>query len=158
MNSKFGIEANEAFNSIILDTLKFSGNKYHNLKIGDSVVAVPDDKFISFNSEVKPYKVVLCTGGKRAGMREPEKKWKIPMRIILGSTALAGAVVAGIFHYRANDYKTQYDESNVPAETNKLREKTENNRLIGNIGIGISAAGAVGFAITIPLGKKGERQ
>ena len=157
MNSKSGIAANAAFKLIILDTVKFSGNKYHNLKIGDSVVSVPDDKFISFNSEVKPYKVVLCSKEKEGGKKK-ERNWKIPVRIILGSTVLAGAVVSGIFHYRANDYKKQYEESTVTAETDRLREETVRNRLIGNIGIGVSAAGAVGFVVTIPLGKKGERQ
>ncbi len=157
MSCKFGIAANTAFKSIILDTVKFSGNKYHNLKIGGSVLKVPDNKFVSFNSESKPYKVTPCKEDKTAGMRETGKKWKVPVRIILGTAALAGAVIAGIFHYRANDYKKQYDESTFTAETDRLRKKTKSNRLVGNIGIGISTAGAVGFAITIPLGKKGDR-
>ena len=66
--------------------------------------------------------------------------------------------MAGVFHKRANDYYDDYKLPNPPDEVAKLREKTKSNRLKGNVGIGVCAAGAIGFVITIPLGRKGEQE
>ncbi len=158
MDSKSSITADATFKSIILETVTFSGNKYHNLKIADRIIKTPDDECLSFNSEVKPCKATLCINEGDNKKNKTGKRWKLPVRIILGTTAFAGAVIAGVFHYRANEYKKDYDASTVPAETDRLHDETKSSRIIGNIGIGISAAGAVGFVITIPLGKKGDRQ
>lgn len=154
-NSKTGITANATPRLIIFDNIKFNENRYHNLKIGDNIIPTPDNVFISFNSTKKPYAVVTPSGNKRA-KKKMQRNWKLPVRIILGTVSIAGAAMAGYYHYKANDYKKEYKNSNDTPTTDKLREDTKRTRLIGNIGIGVSAVGAVGFTITIPIGIKGE--
>lgn len=157
MNSKSGIEAAATIKSAILESVTFIGNKYRNLKIGGDIIAIPDETCVSFSSDITPAKVVFCSGAKGTGKTVPPKRWKLPVRIILSTVTLAGAVMAGVFHYRANDYHSQYEKTRDSNKAVTLRDDTKKNRLLGYIGVGISAAGAVGFVITIPLGRKGEK-
>jgi hypothetical protein len=151
--SKFGIEADKACRSIILDTVKFSDNRYQNLKIGDMAIAIPDEKFFCFNSETKPFKVSLGLEKQKPVKEKRPRTWKTPARIIFSSIALGGAAALAVFEYRALDYKDQYNNSGFTPETDRLREKTEENILGRNIAFVVTAVGAVGFGITIPFGK-----
>jgi hypothetical protein len=154
MYSKSGIMLDDTAKLIVLNNVKFSNNKYHNLKIGDKVITAVDDTVFSFNSAVNPHKV----SSKKINKRERKRKTKVALRIIFGTVTAAGAVLAGYYHYKANDYKDKYNKTEDTPSVDKYREDTQSARIIGNIGIGVCAAGAVGLVITIPIGKKGESQ
>jgi hypothetical protein len=169
-NSVFGIKSEKKFKSILLEKVVFSNN-VQNFSIADKIIHVENDSEFDFPNveenetavtqpavkkdtivikEVKEIKVMQKPPEKPSANLEvsTKKRWKTPVLLSFGTSAIAGGVLGIIYLNKYEDKKKEYNQSRDVKNTKKKREDEEFFLNLSITLIGISAAGTLGFSIT----------
>jgi hypothetical protein len=149
--SKYGIEATASYRGImVIDTVMFVDNKFQNLKIGNTVIDIPEKHYVFFsslkfnpNKPEESYKVVS------SNYVPPKKvyKWKKPVQFTCGGVALAGLAAYGVCSYMAYDYQNKSNKASNPQEANDYYNKGKTMANIGNAGLIVGILGTIGFSV-----------
>jgi hypothetical protein len=156
---RYGIQAAGKNSMLILDTVMFWDNKYFNVRINGDVIAIPNDKYISYNSN-EPQTVIDLS--KKSNPDSSENKisipaapvkqsapWKAPVRISLGVLTAAGAGMAVFSEVKARDYNKKTKAAKNTPDADLFEKKGNNAFLWRNISAGFAGGCLTVFTVTL---------
>ncbi|MBD3318046.1 MAG: hypothetical protein GF344_19875 [Chitinivibrionales bacterium] len=164
--STYGLEVANEESVEYMDSVVFKGNGRQNIAIGGHPLPAQDGKPFSWGRTVSrstPSTISsppATSGVPKPIAEDPQRRWRVPAKVLLGGVAVVGGVLAATGHLRSykyyRDYKSISTEPNDTQdailrkqdELRRLEQDIDQSRRMGNIGLLVGVIGAVGFGVT----------